>query len=192
MKVLVHYRKSEIEKSLSKLIELKDQYLQNSYGIEKEILDLFHEIEAFFKQIGNTSNESKISSLKIYLDSAIKGINPETLDLVKLNRRKVIKASSFHCLSESSILLENELLEVDQLLKNCYSHLSQLILSVLQSKAITRNELALIKDITQVEALWARLTSSNDQIALINTKLKADVLPQDIVLVLDQVITQIK
>jgi len=192
MKVLIHFKKSEIEKSMLDLNVLKSHFVKNKFGVERDLLELLSFLESFFKQVGDSVNESKISRLKIYIDTSIKGINPETLELVKSNKRKIVQASTFHCMSECSSILESELYEIEQLLKKSFSNISQLMLSVLQSRAVSLNQIKELENINQIEAFWNRLISSNDQIALINTKLKTELVSQDIVLVIDQVITQIK
>lgn len=192
MLVLIHFKRSNIESKLQKLIILNKDYIQNRYSLEKDVETLLNDTETYFQQIGQTANESRVSSLRTYLETARSGINPETLEIIKTAKRKIIKSSSFHCISTLGVLLEKELVQIDEVLDRNKKTIEQVILSAIQSKIVTENELKQLNDIHDIEVFWNNLKSQQTQVDLIHKKLRLEILNQDIYILLDQIINQIK
>jgi len=192
MIILAHFKKQNFTQLVSKLIEIKNQYSINQYGIEQTLLTLLEQSEVFLNQIGKSALESKVSTLRSYLTTAINGINPHTLGLIKTNKRKIIKSASFHCLFELSVILENEINEVDDTLNDSQKTLSQVVLSLIQAGGLALEEIVELSSVQDIALLWNSLISENKQIALIDMQLKQNIIKEDIFLLIQNIINNLK
>jgi len=192
MIILAHFKKQNFTQLVSKLIEIKNQYSINQYGIEQTLLTLLEQSEVFLNQIGKSALESKVSTLRSYLTTAINGINPHTLGLIKTNKRKIIRSASFHCLFELSVILENEINEVDDTLNDSQKTLSQVVLSLIQAGGLALEELVELSSVQDIALLWNSLITENKQIALIDMQLKQNIIKEDIFLLIQNIINNLK
>jgi len=192
MIILAHFKKQNFTHLISKLIEIKNQYSINQYGIEQTLLTLLEQSEVFLNQIGKSALESKVSTLRSYLTTAINGINPHTLGLIKTNKRKIIRSASFHCLFELSVILENEINEVNDTLNDSQKTLSQVVLSLIQAGGLAIEEIVELNSVQDIALLWNSLISENKQIALIDMQLKQNIIKEDIFLLIQNIINNLK
>ena len=191
MKTLIHYRKQRIESFLNKLIDINKLYIERSFSFETILLDFIQESIEFYEQIGESSNSSKISQLNIYLETAHKGINPQTLEKLKTGKRENIWIASYHTLDELSTLLQNSLMELELQIGQAKELVEQVILSAIQSKLISDADLNTLHTQDQITNLWESL-SKNEQVKLIERKLKLSIAQEDIIILCDLVCSQIR
>lgn len=192
MLVLVHFRKAEINKLLDTLTGVKHAYTNNSYGSDENLMTLLEQSEAFFKQIGENTLESRVGTLRSYLHTAREGINPENMEIVRTFRRKVVKSACFYCISELSSLLEKEGEKIGEILNRTRDRISQILLTALQSHALTMAQLEALDSIEKISIFWTQIKESNEQIKVIDKQLKLDILDQDIYLLIDEIIEKFK
>ena len=192
MGILIHYKKKNLVSAIDQLVVLHQQYNQNTFGLEADLSRLLEETQAFFKQIGQSQQQSMVSKLSIYLQTALSGINPQTLEVVKKYRRLMIKTAVYHCLSSLSSLLEQELGEINALLSQSKKVIEQVMISAIQSHIITHEQIQKVESIQEVEKLWIYFKSKIEQVNTIHKKLLLDLLNQDIYLLLDEIIDSLK
>jgi len=192
MIILAHFKKQNFTQLVSKLIEIKNQYSINQYGIEQMLLSLLEQSEVFLNQIGKSALESKVSTLRSYLTTAISGINPHTLDLIRTNKRKIIRSAIFHCLFELSVILETEINEVNDILNDSQKTLSQVVLSLIQAGGLALDDLVKLSSVQDIALLWSSLITENKQIALIDMQLKQNIIKEDIFLLIQNIINNLK
>jgi len=185
MKTLVHYKKQLLIDLIQKHSALNDLYIQRSFSLDTQLTILLQDSEKFFEQLGITIKASEISALHVYVETALKGINPQTLEKLKLNKRNNIWISTFHVLSELGILLRDSLYETEIQIQEASALIEQLVLSAIQSHLIDDNTLLKMKDLNQIKLLWEQLIQ-NEQILLIERKLKLSVTQEDIFILLDK------
>jgi len=185
MKFLVHYKKQILIDLIQKHSALNDLYIQRSFSLDTQLTILLQDSEKFFEQLGITIKASEISALRVYVETALKGINPQTLEKLKLNKRNNIWISTFHVLSELGILLRDSLYETEIQIQEASALIEQLVLSAIQSHLIDDNTLLKMKDLNQIKLLWEQLIQ-NEQILLIEKKLKLSVTQEDIFILLDK------
>ena len=154
MVILAHFKKSNLDLLIKELVVLKGKYAKNEYGVERELLVLIEKSEAFFKQIGKSSLESKISSLSSYVSSAIHGIDPRTLELVKSHKRRIIRSAIFYCQTELSMILENEFDSISAMLIESENSISQVVLSLLQTGRIDERSLLALNVLDEISHFW--------------------------------------
>jgi len=191
MKTLIHYRKQRLEEFLNRLRSLNELYVERSFSFDTILLDFIQESINFFEQIGENSNSSRISQLNIYLETAKKGINPQTLEKLKTGKRENVWIASYHVLDELSTLLQNILIELELQITQAKELVEQVILSAIQSKLISDTDLNKLHNQDEIRNLWKSL-SQNEQVKLIERKLKLSITQDDIIILCDLVCSQIR
>lgn len=191
MKVLVHFRQQQLEGFVEQLIELNELYINKSYQLNNQLIDLIKNIEAFFKQIGDSTNESKIAQLTLYFHTALDGIDPIQLVKLKIGKRNLINTAAFHCLNELHNLIQTELEKVNQVLKEGEEPIAQVILTAMQNNLIDENNLEESNNLETEKQVWTNLLS-NQQIKMLNKKLRLTILSQDIYLLINKIFHQLK
>jgi len=191
MVVFVHFKQKNIKNFAKKLIILNEDYKNRTFDFESKIKDFFVEMQDFFKQIGDSKYETQVSQLSIYYETALKGIHPLKLEKLKIGRRENIWISAFHCLSTLNEIVQENLGNIETLLKESNEILSQIVLSAIQNQLITQAQMEEADNISKVEALWNSL-KQNQQISLVDKKLRLTITNNDVFLLLDEIFSTIK
>lgn len=191
MVILAHFKQKNLNIFAEKLILFNEDYKNRSYDFESNIKEFFQELQDFFKQIGDSKHETQISQLSIYYETAIRGIHPLRLEKLKIGRRENMWIAAFHCLSTLSEILQENIKSVETLLNEANEMLSQLILSAIQNQLLTQEQLEQADHISKVEIIWNNLRQ-NQQISLVDRKLRLTLTNNDIYLLLDEIFSTIK
>jgi len=191
MKVFLHYKKQKIEQFIERWMHQNESYNQRAYDFDKSFVLLLADTKTFYKEIGETNKEAKISQLQIYFETALKGVDPLKLEKLKTGKRQNISISSFHCLTNMGNLLQDSLADIATKLQEAEETISQIILSGIQTKIIDDAMLQAINNIDKSKQLWTQLTQ-NEQISLIDKKLRLTMHQEDIPILVDGIITKIK
>ncbi len=191
MQILVHFKKQQLERFTSLLIEANESYIKKSFQLNEDLTALLNNIQTYYQQIGDSMNESNVSQLKIYFQTALSGIDPIKLEKVKSGRRSIANIAAFHCLSELNMILGASLQIVIEILNTASETISQIILSAMQSKLLNNQDIIQSDTIEKSETLWSSLRS-NEQVMLVEKKLRLELLPQDIYIIADQIFEKIK
>ena len=191
MRVFIHFKKQQLEQFNSRLIGENEKFIKNEYGLEKSIMKLLLDVQEYFKQVGASSKEETISRLRIYLNMASGGIDPVKMERIKTHRRDMLHKACFYVLSQLGEQLEESLSILTDTLEKAQQTINQLILSAYQSQVITDAHIKKTDSLKKCEKFW-ELLLQNDQIKIIDKKLKLEVLQQDINILLDQTLTKLK
>jgi len=191
MKTLIHYRKQKIDSFLNRLIKINRLYVERSFSFDTILLTFIEESMEFFEQIGESSNSSKISQLTIYLETAKRGINPQTLQKLKIGKRENIWIASYHVLDTLENMHQNTLVELELKITQATELVEQVILSAVQSKLISEADLNKLHNQDEITNLWKSL-SKNEQVKLIERKLKLSITHEDIIILCDLVCSKIR
>ncbi len=191
MKVLVHYKQQQLEGFLNRVSALNEQYIARSLKFEPLYLHLLKECQDFFQQIGDSSNESEVSRQRVYYETARKGINPQTLEKLRVGKRENTWIAAFHTLSNVTSNLQEALAKVEQTLEDTNETLGQVVLSALQSKLITEADLQLAGDSSRIASVWRKLTQQ-PSLKLIERKLRIRITEHDIYILVDKIFTKIQ
>jgi len=191
MKTLVHYKKQRVEELISKLSLLNELYIERSFSFDTELFIFLQESMEFFEQLGESFNASKMSQLKIYVETAQKGINPQTLEKLRTGKRENIWIASYHLLDELSTLLQESILKVEVKISEARILVEQVILSAIQLKLIGDDDLKKLHTHKEMAKLWSNL-SKNEQIKLVERKLKLSITQEDIIILCDKVCSKIE
>ena len=190
MVIFAHFKQKNLKSFANELILFNEDYKNRSYDFEANIKKLFKEMQDFYKQIGDSKHETQVSQLSIYYETAIKGIHPLKLEKLKLGRRENTWIAAFHCLSTLSEILQSDIEHVEIVLNEANEMLSQFILSAIQNQLLTQLQLEQADNLNKIETLWNKL-KQNQQISLIDMKLRLTITNNDIYLLLDEIFSNI-
>lgn len=191
MVVLLHYRIQNLNEFKTELVELHQMYEEKTYGIDKPLKKLLKECADYYKQIGKSKEELQVNELKTYLQAAQDGYDPKTLEKIRTHKRSNLRIAVYHCLSSLGECLRASLAKVDERLKEAKGLLNNLILSIIQSGTISNESIQKCNSIKRCELLWEKL-KEDDQISIIDRKLKLNIAKQDIYILLDDIFTRIR
>ena len=190
MKTLIHYKKQRVEELIAKQSLLNTLYIERSFSFDTQLMDFMKENEVFFEQLGESGKISQISQLNIYFETAQKGINPQTLEKLKIGKRENMWISAYYVLDGMSDLLQESLSKVEFEINQATELMEQVILSAIQSGLIGDNDLKELHTQESIKKLWENLTQ-NQQVKLIERKLKLSVMQDDIIIICDKVCSKI-
>ena len=191
MKTLIHYQQKQIKELIEQLILLNGLYAKRSFSFEQQLIEFLENSLKLFEQMNKSSQSAKISELRIYLETAQRGINPQTLQRLKTGKRENLWIASFHILEEISHLLQDAIEEVDEKIDQARELIEQVILLAIQSKLIGDEDLKKLQHQEQIAQLWSRL-SQNEQVNLIDKRLKLSITGEDIIILCDVVCSKIR
>ncbi|MEN0049156.1 MAG: hypothetical protein AAF806_19005 [Bacteroidota bacterium] len=180
-----------MEQLLSVLIDLNNLYIARSYEYENSFISFLKNCETFFEQVGNPSNRAKIVQQRAYYETALRGINPYTLEKLKSNKRDNTWTTAFQCLNIIGSVLQDSFEDLMNTLEEGKELLSQIIISAISSKLITEEEITATRKIKDVQLVWGKLLK-NTQVKSVEKKLKLSLNQQDIYLLLHQIICRIR
>jgi len=191
MKTLIHYKKQRLEEFINRLSLLHGLYIERSFSFDTELSTFVKDSIDFFEQLGESSKALELSQLNIYVETAKKGINPQTLEKLKTGKRENIWIASYYLLDKTSSLFQNAIIETDLTINQAKELIEQVILSALQSKLINNNTLKELHKQEEIDTLWRDL-SQNEQVEIIDKKLKLSVTHEDIIILCDQICSKIR
>ena len=191
MNVLIHFKKQHLEGFNQQLIQQNEKLIKKDFDLEKTLMALLNNVQEYYKQIGENTQEGAISQLKSHLAIAVSGIDPIKQERVKTRRRDMIRIACFHCLSQLGTIIEESLINVQNIILGATETINQVLLSAYQSKLIDDVIIKKINNIEKCTSLWEKL-KTNEQIFLIDKKLKLEILQQDISIILDQALSKLK
>lgn len=147
-------------------------------------------IDAYSKN-GKADKESRFESLKSELVTASRGVNPYTLEKVKLRRNEMIRNTAFKILQNGEEIIREELKEINSKIQQTEELLSQIILAALQAGLIVQAELKNINTQAKIEKLWKDI-GNDPNLSIAHKKVLLMVSQPDITVLLDQIITALK
>ena len=191
MSLVLHYKKHEVNQFIDKLIHLHHLYSQNSYELDTKLVEFIEGCQDFYKKAGASNDELVFNELLSYYNTAQKGVNPITFEKLKIGKRLNTQIAAFYCLNEAGDHLKISLAKIEHLLEETTETLSNLLLNVVQTGAMTDEQLLKVDNLEKCEALWNELIKDK-QINIIALKFKTKLHLQDIYILLDIIITKMK
>lgn len=191
MNIVVHYNKLQIELFIGKLIHLHQLYAQNSYELDAALVEFLKDCQEFYKKTAASNDELVFNELMSYYSTAQKGIDPRSLEKLKIGRRLNTQTAAFYCLNEAGNHLKNTLEGTSSLLGEATETLSNILLNVVQTGAISLEQLYKADSLEKCEVLWSELIKEK-QINIIALKFKMKLHLQDIYILLDTIISKMK
>ena len=191
MKTLIHYQKQRVESFLSRLSSINELYIERSFSFDAQLMEHLKESIEFYEQTGESSKSAKISQLNLYLETAKRGINPQSLEKIKTGRRENIWIASYHVLDTLGSVHQEVFQELESQLTQAKELVEQVILSAIQSKLVDDETLEKLHNQDEVTTLWKTLCE-HEQVKLIERKLKLSITDNDIIILCDLVCSKIR
>lgn len=191
MNTIAHYNKHQVNLFIKKLIHLHQLYVQNSYELDAALIEFLNDCQDFYKKTGASNDELVFNELLSYYNTAQKGVNPITFEKLKVGRRLNTQTAAFYCLNEAGNHLKSSLEKDNILLEEATETLSNILLNLVQTDAISLEQLYKADNLDKCEVLWNELIKDK-QINIISLKYKLKLHLQDIYILLDTIITKMK
>ena len=191
MQSFLHLQKQQLEQLFEQINTVNELYIKRSFSLDQQLIDLIRKAQEYFRQNGRSNKAAEMGKLHIYVETALKGIDPVRLEKIKTGRRENIWISSFHCICGMQDVLGESFEEIQVKLNQAKETLGQVILSALQTQLIDMNTLRAIQNLDEVKTFWKNLLQS-EQIALIDKQLRLKIHEQDVIILLDKIIEQLK
>jgi hypothetical protein len=190
MKIPAHYQKQKLEALMKDINQCHELYVKREFAFERSFRLLLDEARAYYKLIAAHQKETEVCKLLSYYVTALKGINPQTLEKVSKGRRENAWIGAFHALNVLSELLQADFGANEERIEAASEIVNQIMLAALQSNLIEDKGLEKLKDLKAIEHLWADL-KKHPSFKIAYQKLKVNVNEHDIYLITDEMIQQI-
>ncbi len=157
--------KMRLDKALQLLTAALEKYNERAGDADDALKKAFDEAVAIYKELGKSSQESLFQSLKTEWITAQRGINPVTLEKVSIRRNEMVNTIKFKIMQKAQQQLGIDIDEVEAVLKEATTLVSQIIIAAFQARLITAGDIdSTIKE-EEIEALWKNI-GKDDNISL--------------------------
>jgi hypothetical protein len=147
-------------------------------------------IQSYAKN-NKSEKESRFESLKSELTTALRGVNPYSLEKQQLHRNEMIRNTAFRILQASEELIRLELVDINEKLRQAEELIAQIVLAAIQSKLIENENLGKINTQAKIEKLWTDL-GNDPNLNIAVKKVQLMVSQPDITILLGQTIDILK
>jgi len=176
---------------LQSLIGVFQLYNDQKPDLNSALLSLLDLAAAAYKERGRADRESHVASLKAELTTALRGINPITLEKPAIRRHEMQSTIAFKVLQALESQLSGHLQEAMESLQRAEDLVSQILAAGIQKGLITD---AVIRDSTtqeSIDAMWRSIASDAD-IAFAQKRVLLMVSIYDVYLLIDKLLTGLR
>jgi hypothetical protein len=159
---LLHQEVQQLSGLLRSLIDVFQLYNDQKPGLNGSLLALLDLTAATYRERGRPEREGHTASLKAELTTALRGINPITLERPAVRRHEMQSTIAFKVLQSLESQLRGHLEEATESLQRAEDLVSQILAAGIQKGLITD---AIIRDTATQEAidtLWRSISSDAD------------------------------
>jgi hypothetical protein len=176
---------------LRTLIDTFHLYNDRNPELNEALIVLLDAAAAAYRERGRAERESFTISLKAEFTTALRGINPITLEKLTVRRHEMQGTIAFKVLQSLESQLRNQLLEATEPLQQAENLVGQILAAGIQKGLISD---AAIRDTTTqeaIETLWRSIGSDAD-IALAQKRVLLLVSSFDISLLIDKLLSALR
>ena len=166
-------------------------YNDRKTELNDSLLAFLDDAAAVYKDRGHQEKETQVLSLKAELITALRAINPVTLEKVTLRRHEMQSGIAFKVLQSVELRLRSDVEEVSVSLRQAEDLLSQIIVVAIQKGLITDPVIAETTTQASIAALWKSMAADAD-IALAQKRLLLMVSIYDVLLLLDKLLAGLR
>jgi hypothetical protein len=188
---LLHKEVQQLTALLQSLIGVFQLYNDQKLELNGSLLALLDLTAAAHRERGRTERESYSASLKAELTTALRGINPITLEKPAVRRHEMQSTIAFKVLQSLESQLRGYLLEASDALQRAEELVSQILAASIQKGLISD---AVIRDTTTqdaIETLWRSISSDAD-IRLAQKRVLLMVSSFDVYLLIDKLLSGLR
>jgi len=188
---LYTYQQSSTLRLLQLLINSFKKYNSNELDATASLQATLDTCIAAYVKNGKADKVSRFESLKAELITALRGVNPYTLEKVQLRRNEMIKNTAFKILQNAEDIIRLDLQEINEKIQQAQDLISQILLAALQSGLILLIDLQNLKTHATIEELWKQI-GNDPNFTIAHKKVKLLVSGTDVVIFIDQIISALK
>ena len=191
MQRLVHKELQRLGELLRTVVEAFRLYGEQKPELHASLLELLDRAATAYREAGRPERQSHVESLRAELATALRGIDPSTLERPATRRREMQSSIAFKVLQALESSLRGSFQQATETLERGESLVSQIVIAGIQKGLIDE---ATIRDATTQEALeslWRSLAADAD-IALGQKRTLLLVSPVDVHLLLDDVLARLR
>jgi ribosomal protein L9 len=183
--------KMRLDKALQLLTAALEKYNARAVDADDALKTALDEATTIYRELGKSNQESLFQSLKTEWITAQRGINPVTLEKVSIRRNEMINTIKFKIMQKAQQQLGLDVDEVDAVLKDATTLVSQIIIAALQAKMLSTRDMEEIKTEDEIENFWKKI-GADDNIALGQKRVQLLINRFDALLIFGDLLQQLK
>lgn len=191
MKEFIHNKIKVIEDYFSEFNEVQKLYYNRSFDFDSRFTSFLSGLSEYFKNRGESSKESEVLRILNMLQTVRRGFNPFSLEKISIGKREQLWGFSYNGLESINTILQEIFHLEKSKLEEGEEILTNLILNLYQQGIITDTTLNELDTIPKIEVAWNSLLTQNGSISLINKKLLAKLINEDIYMLIEKIILKI-
>jgi hypothetical protein len=191
MKEFIHHKVQLINNLIVSYNDVQMLYVGRAYEFDGRFIQLLGKCKEYFETYGTNIQVAEVLNITGMFETAGKGINPFELKKVSSGRRELKMMVAYHGLEKLLRLLNLFYEKESGKLEEAEEILSNLVLSLYQSGVLDNNKSSELTSVEKIEAFWKELLKLNGSITVIDKKLRLKVIPEDIYLILEKIISKI-
>lgn len=191
MQELIHHTFQKIEGLLAQFNQVQELYLTRAYDFEKKLDEFLHAFLQHSRTKGDHAQESEILKVMNMISTVKRGFNPIKLEKIQTGKRDLFWGHAFNGLDTIHQLLQEIHQKERRKVDEGEEILSNLVISLCQNGIVSEEQLRSLDTIPKINGFWSQLLSQNASIMGINKKLRLQLSPEDIYLILERIILRI-
>lgn len=191
MQELVHHTVQKVEALFTQLNKVQEFYQTKSYDFENQLEKFLQDFLQYARTKGNNAQESEILKTMNMIATVKRGFNPIKLEKIQTGKRDLFWGLAFNGLEHIHELLREIHQKEKRKIDEGEEILSNLLVSLYQNGIINDDQLRTLDTIPKIAAFWNQLLAQNASIMGINKKLRLQLIPEDIYLILERTILRI-
>ena len=166
-------------------------YNDRKTELNDSLLAFLDDAAGVYKDRGHQQKETQVLSLKAELITALRAINPITLERVTQRRHEMQSGIAFRVLQSVELRVRNDLEEVGGSLRQAEELLTQIVVAAIQKGLMSEATIAATTTQPAIEALWRSFAADAD-IAVAQKRLLLMVSIYDVLLLLDKLLASLR
>ena len=189
MRAFLHGRAQHLLGLMAVCNNLLRKYTERDLGLGAALADFLGSAAKTYADIGRQEVEGRILSLQAELNTAHRGINPFTFQVVTGRRRELEATVSFKILQAVSEQIASDLGKGEDELRDGRAMLVPIVLAAVQ-RGFVPNPAAISSNAQAIETLWRKL-SADLEIGLAAKRVALVLSLPDIVLLLEEMLADL-
>jgi hypothetical protein len=192
MKEFIHHKVQFISGLIDSYNGVQLLYVNRAFEFDEKFMELLNDCIDFFKSNGTNTQVSEVLNIVSMFETAKKGIHPFELKKVSTGRRELKMMIAYHGLEKLFRQLNFFYERENHKIEEGEEILSNLIISLCQSGVLDDNIINELTSYEKIKSFWHELLSQNGSISVIDKKLRLKLIPEDIYLIIDKLITKLQ
>lgn len=191
MKEFIHNKIRVIDELLAEFNHVQKLFVEKSFDFEHRFNAFLAKLSDYFEMRGDNAKASEVLRIRSMLQTVKRGFDPSRMEKITSGRGELLWGFSYKGIESLDLLLQDIYKKEISKLEEGEEILSNLILSLCQQGVLSNEKLKELNSIAEIEAFWNFLLTQNGTISIINKKLLANLIPEDIFLLIEKIVSNI-